>query len=107
MFGGKKGAGMRDSEMVEGCLGSADAVLWQVIEGEKAPAWFSTAAAADGCASKGSNRTAHEVDCKLKLGETQNMEFSDEPNCPPARRRGTPSTRRVPISRRWARTATW
>ena len=33
-YGGKKGKGMRDTEVMEGCLGNGEAKLWKVLGGE-------------------------------------------------------------------------
>jgi hypothetical protein len=79
-YGGKKGAGMRDTEMVEGCLGDGEAKLWKVLSAAgDIIGWFASAAEAE---AHGSG-TVIEVDCKLKIGDTQHMEFSSDADCPP------------------------
>ena len=72
-YGGKKGKGMRGTEMVEGCLGEGEAKLWKVLGGDGGVlGWFvSTVAGAEH-----GNGTVVEVECKLKLGDTQHMELS-------------------------------
>ena len=74
-YSGKKSKGMRDTDMGEGCLGEGEAKLWKVLGGDGGVlGWFALAAAA---ADHGGG-TVVEVDCKLKLGDTQHMEFSSD-----------------------------
>ena len=80
-YGGKNGKGMRDTEMVEGCLGEGEAQLWKVLDSDGGVlGWFTSAAAV---AEHGSS-TVVEVDCELKLGDTQHMEFSSDTDFPPS-----------------------
>jgi hypothetical protein len=83
-YGGKKGAGMRDTTMVDGCLGDGDAMLWKVLDSDgQLLGWFPTAAAAAACSAEHDTSTVAAVDCKLKVGEVQTMEFSDDAGAPP------------------------
>ena len=79
-YGGKKVKGMRDTEMVEGCLGEGEAKLWKVLGRDGGVlGWFvSTVAGAEH-----GNGTVVEVECKLKLGDTQHMELSSNADFPP------------------------
>jgi hypothetical protein len=83
-YGGKKGAGMRDTEMVDGCLGDGDATLWKVLSSSgELLGWFPTAETATESSAGHGGSTVVEVDCKLQLGQVQTMEFSEDPGAPP------------------------
>ena len=79
-YGDKKGKGMRDTEMVEGCLGKGEEKLRKLLAGDgRVLGWFASEAAA----TEHGSGTVVEVDCKLKIGDTQHMEFSSNADCPP------------------------
>ena len=79
-YSGKKGKGMRDTNMVEGCLDKGMVKLWEVMGGNgEVLGWFTSAAAA----AEHVSGTVVEVDCKLKLGDTHHMEFSRDADFPP------------------------
>ena len=77
---------MRDTNMVDECLGGGDANVWKVLGGDRGVlVWIASAAAVAEAAAAAEHKsgTVVEVGCKLKLRDTKHMKFSSDADCLP------------------------